>query len=95
MNISVSSNKVTVSGNLKSVGDFQSLKETIDSLKTVEKTIIIEIVDSLSITSSIIGYLNKLVLKDGVNLEMKVGNDSLKSLLDELHLSEVFKVQKI
>ncbi|WP_455756955.1 hypothetical protein [Sulfurimonas sp.] len=95
MDISVSSNIITVNGNLKSVGDFQSLKKTIDSMKSTQKTIIVEIIDSLSITSSIIGYLNKLVLKDGITLELKVGNENLKTLLDELHLSEVFKVQKI
>ena len=95
MDISTSSNRVSITGNIKSVGDFQSIKTTLDSLKTSHKEIIIELKESISITSSVIGYFNKLVLKDKINLHLKVSNAQLMALLDDLNLSSIFKVQKV
>jgi len=95
MDISTSSNRVSITGNIKSVGDFQSIKTTLDSLKTSHKEIIIELKESISITSSVIGYFNKLVLKDKINLHLKVSNAQLMILLDDLNLSSIFKVQKV
>ncbi len=92
MDISSSSNTITIVGNIKTVGDFQSIKTAVDSIKNSYKTIILEIQDSISITSSIIGYLNKLVLKDGIDLNMKVGDKQLIALLEELNLAATFKV---
>ncbi len=94
MDISSSSNSITIQGNIKSVNDFQSIKTTIDSLKDTNSNIIIDIKDSISITSSVIGYLNKLVLKDGVDIVMKVGNEQLFSLLEDLNLINTFNVKR-
>lgn len=95
MEISTSSNIVTITGHIKSVNDYQLIKNAIDSLKVTHKSIIIEIKDSVSITSSVIGYLNKLVLKDKIDLQTKVKNEKLISLLDDLHLTKVLKVEKV
>ena len=95
MNISTVSNTVNISGNIKSINDFQTIKTTIDSLKGNHKALIIHIVDSISITSSVIGYLNKITLKDGIELKLKVGNKQLIELFDDLNLSTLFNVQKI
>lgn len=95
MEISTSSNTVTITGNIKSVSDFQTIKNTVDRLKTTQKSIIVQIKDSLSITSSVIGYFNKLVLKDKIDLYTDIGNEQLMDLFDELHLSSVFKAKKI
>ncbi len=95
MDISVSSNTLTITGNIKSVSDFQKLKNTIDSIVSQHKSVVLHIVDSLSITSSVIGYFNKLVLKDGINLQINAGNQQLIELLDDLNLSSVFKVKKV
>ena len=94
MDISVTSNIVTISGNIKSVADYQRIKETIDSLIATHKSIIIEIKDSISITSSIIGYFTKLVQKEGIDLSIKVGDESLMELFDDLNLVSLFKVRK-
>ena len=94
MEISVSSNSVTITGSIKSVGDFQSIKSAVDSLKTSYKSINIDIKDSISITSSVIGYFNKLVLKDNMEIHMNVGKEQLFSLMDELNLSQVFNLKK-
>jgi len=95
MEISTSSNVVTITGSIKTVGDFQSIKSCIDSLKVSHKSIKIIISDSISITSSVIGYLNRLVLKDKIDLSMKVANKNLIELFEDLHLSKVFKIEKI
>ncbi len=94
MEISTSSNIVTITGNIKSVSDFQQIKETLDSVTRQNKSVTINIVDSLSITSSVIGYLNKLILKDKIDVNMKIANAQLIDLLDELNLTSLFKVRK-
>ncbi len=94
MNISTASNIVTITGNIKSVRDYQKIKESIDSLIASNNTIIIDIRDSISITSSIIGYFTKLVQKEGIDLSIKVGDASLMELFDDLNLVTLFKVKK-
>ena len=95
MEISTSGNTVNITGSIKSVSDYQTIKATFDSLKSSSSSIIVNIVDSISITSSVIGYFNKLVLKDKVNLQLNIGNQQLMELLGDLHLVEVFKARKV
>ena len=95
MNISTTSNIVTITGNIKSISDFQEIKSTLDLLINTHKTITIELYDSISITSSVLGYFNKLILKDGVTISLKVGDSKLISLLSDLNLSHVLNVQKV
>ena len=95
MEIKTSDSTVTINGNIKSIGDFQTIKNTIDSMISTNKNITLDIVDSISITSSVIGYFNKLILKDGINLQMHVGNSQLMELLVDLNLQSTFKAKKI
>ena len=95
MEISTSSNIVTITGSIKTIRDFELIKNTMEEFKSLHKKIVIEIKDSISITSSIIGYLNKLVLKDNINLEVKVESDLLIELFDELNLRDTFNIKKI
>jgi hypothetical protein len=62
MEISASANRIKIVGNIKSVSDYQDIKSCIDSVVATNSNIVINIKDSISITSSIIGYFNKLVL---------------------------------
>ncbi len=94
MQITTSGNMAVITGNIKSVSDFQEIKNSLDMLKTNNSTIIVEVKDSISITSSVIGYLNKLVLKDKKTLQLKVGNSQLLELLDDLNLTQVFHAKK-
>lgn len=94
MEIAVSSNVVTITGNIKTINDYQDIKGSLDALAATNKSIVIKIVDSISITSSVIGYFNKLVLKDGIDLSIYVGNAQLKELFDDLDLTSLFKVKK-
>ncbi len=95
MEIKISSEHITITGNIKSVSDFQKIKTAIDGVVSKYKTILINIVDSLSITSSVIGYFNKLVLKDKIDLQLHVGNQQLLDLLKDLNLVSTFKAKKV
>jgi len=94
MEISTSGNSVTITGNIKSVSDYQTIKSTLDAL-SMNSSIIINIKDSISITSSVIGYFNKLVLKDKKNIEMRIGNEQLMELLQDLNLASIFNARKV
>ena len=95
MEISVSSNTVVITGNIKTISDYQQIKENVDNLTKNHQHIIITIQDSISITSSVIGYLNKLVLKENIDVEIKVGNAQLIELFEDLNLVSLFKVKKV
>lgn len=88
-------NTLIVKGNIKSISDFQNIKQRVDDIVSQNKHININILESLSITSSVIGYFNKLVLKDGIDLHMSVHNEQLFDLLDDLNLITTFKVKKV
>jgi len=95
MEISISNNIVTIDGNIKTVIDYQELKKNIDSLVKSNKNIEIILKDSISITSSVIGYFNKLVLKDKIELKIAVASELLFELFKDLNLVELFRVHKI
>lgn len=95
MEISVSSNTITLSGNIKSIGDYQKVKDTMDDFIKTNKHVIFNIKDSISIISSVIGYFNKLVLKDEIDLQINVGDDQLMELFEDLNLVSLFKVKKV
>jgi len=94
MDISVAGRTVTITGNIKSIGDYQTLKDTLERVVANEKSIMINIKDSISITSSVIGYLTKLVQKDDIDVQIKVGDENLYELFDEINLIQLFKVTR-
>lgn len=95
MEITSSANTIDITGNIKSINNFSEIKNLVDGVVTQHKSITINIIDSLSITSSVIGYFNKLILKDNINIEMRVGNDQLMHLLSDLNLASTFKARKV
>lgn len=94
MQISNNGSTLTIEGNIKSVDDFQLIKSHLDTLSKQHTSIVIYIPDSLSITSSVIGYFMKLIHKEGINLSLKVGDDRLIKLLNDLSLISEFNVTK-
>ena len=94
MDIQTSSSTITITGNIKSVSDFQLIKKEVDSIVSNHHSLSMKLIDSLSMTSSVIGYLNKLVLKDGINVHMHIGNPCLLELLDDLNLTSTFNAVK-
>ncbi|MEA2090863.1 MAG: hypothetical protein U9O83_00665 [Campylobacterota bacterium] len=95
MEITSSSNTIEITGNIKSINHLSEIKNLVDSVVTQHRNIVIHITDSLSITSSVIGYFNKLILKDHINIEMRIGNDQLMHLLNDLNLASTFKARKV
>ena len=95
MELKVSGNRVIIKGNVKSISDFNDIKNSVDAITSTSKHIVIELVDSISLTSSVIGYLSKLVNVDNVTVELYVGDKGLYDLLSDLGLISLFKVKKI
>ncbi|MCX6075272.1 MAG: hypothetical protein NTW78_00100 [Campylobacterales bacterium] len=95
MNLSTSSNRIIIDGNIKTVGDFQSIKNSVDSVIVNNKNIVVDIKNSLSLTSAVIGYFNKLILKDNISIQVNVGDKQLYELLDDLNLTSVFNLKKV
>jgi len=95
MQVERSSNILKIDGNIKSVKDYQEIKSITDTLVQEHKSITVIIEDSLSITSSVIGYFNKIVLKDSIDLNMRIGDAKLMELLADLNLTSVFKATRI
>lgn len=87
-------NEVVITGNIKSVEDSVQIKNSINNLVASGcKSIQLTINDSLSMTSTMIGYLMKLVHHEKVHLSIKVGDKRLYSLLEELSLLQQFNVR--
>ncbi len=94
MDIISNSNTITITGNIKKISDFQDIKNKIEPIIQKSQNLTINIKDSISLTSTIIGYLNKLVLKDGINIQITVGDIGLHELLEDLNLISTFRVKK-
>jgi len=95
MQITSTHNSLSITGNIKSIHDFQEIKTSLEKILTQEKSVSINLIDSLSITSSVIGYLNKLVLKDKIELKINVGETQLIELFKDLNLTSVFNITKL
>ncbi len=94
MTLKTDGSVLIITDNIKSVDDFQEIKKELDSMKSAHTSITIKIINSLSMTSSVIGYFMKLIHKDGISLSMSIGDERLINLLDELGLSSEFNVRK-
>ncbi len=88
--------EVTVLGHIKSIDDYQKIKEVVKGLvSSGNKSIVVKIPDSMSMTSSVIGYFLKLINGDHVKITMLVRDERLYNILDAMKLIAIFDVQKI
>ena len=92
--MSINGSTMTVRGNIKSIQDFQEIKEAVDKMVQSNPVVHFELLESMSLTSSLIGYINKLIRKDGVRVSMVVEDDRLYDLLNDLNLISAFNVTK-
>jgi hypothetical protein len=96
MKITRDDSLITIEGNIKSVSDYTEIQGHLQStIANGNDSVTIKIVDSISITSSVIGIFLKVIKKDGVSLTVQVGNKHLYDLLNELNLLAVFNVRQI
>ena len=84
---------LTVFGNIKSIEDFERIRYEVENILKNTKSIIVNIPESISLPSSVIGYLVKLT-ENGVKVNVRVNGD-LYELLDELNLIKRLNVKKI
>jgi hypothetical protein len=90
------SNELVISGNMKSIEDSTKIKESVNALKkNGSNGVVLRIQDSFSMTSTVIGFLMKLVNVDKVRVSLIVGDPRLYQLLDELCLVPVFNVRLV
>jgi len=89
-------NELTISGNIKSIEDSSLIKETVTALKAGGATsLVLRIPDSFSMTSTVIGFLMKLVNVDQMRVFLVVGDPRLYQLLDELSLAQAFNLRLV
>ncbi len=95
MTIKSTHNNITILGNIKSLTHHHDIIKELEIIKREYQNITIHILNSISITSSVIGYFCKLVDSEKINLSLHINNNDLYNLLDELNLINVLNVQKI
>lgn len=83
-----------ISGIIKGNADSDKFRKTIDECGEITRLEII-VNDSFSITSTIIGYLNKKSAIKKVRVMLKIRDKRLYDLLDELSLIDVFNATLI
>jgi hypothetical protein len=89
-------NEIIVTGNIKTLEDSNQIKESINSLVAHgSRNIHLKIIDSFSMSSTVIGFLMKLVSHDKVQLSISVDDSRLYTLLDELCLAKIFNVRLV
>ena len=94
MHIERNRNEVLITGNIKSIEDSLLIKDTINGvLEQGVRNIHIKIMDSFSMTSTVIGFLMKLVNHDKIPLSISVCDNRLHDLLEELNLLQIFNVR--
>ena len=86
-------NKLKIRGNVKSISHYNDIKSSIDQMIQNQKDIVVELLDSISLTSLVIGYFTKIVNIDEVVLRLHIGDERLFELLDDLGLIQVFNVK--
>jgi hypothetical protein len=90
------SNELVIVGNIKSIEDSMEIKEAISALQRKSvKSIVLKIQDSFSMTSTVIGFLMKVVNIDKVTVSLVIGDQRLYQLLEELSLVQLFNVRLV
>jgi hypothetical protein len=90
------SNELTIRGNIKSIDDGKEIKDAVNALISGGATALnLKIQESFSMTSTVIGFLMKLVNIDQVRVSLVVGDQRLYHLLEDLCLIQAFNVRRL
>lgn len=93
-NITKSTGGILINGNIRGTTDINKIKESIASCNLKDgDCFTIEIKDSFAMPSAMIGYLMKLVEQNKIELTLKVGDERLAELLDDLGLTKAFNIK--
>ena len=96
VSLCVKGSEVIISGDVIGVSDYRLIKECVRGVvKGGKREVIITFSDTLFISSSVVTFLLKLTLMDGVNLKVRVGSRELYSLMESLGLTEKLYVERL
>lgn len=95
MQIHIRDNRLIITGNVKSIQDSEEIKRALQDIAKDHISIELILLDSISLTSSVIGFLVKLAQKDRKNILLKVADNQLYDLLQDLNLYTIFPIEKI
>jgi ABC-type transporter Mla MlaB component len=93
MEVTTKNNKMIISGQVKTMEHYKYIKDRLNKLlqdKTNE--IEVEITDSMSLPSSVLGLFLKTVHQDNIKISLIVHNENLITLLNELNLTNQFEI---
>lgn len=85
---------INVEGIIKTSENAQSIMNVVKDSVLDSKNIEMNIKDSFSVTSTIIGFLMQKVNVDKINLTINVGNDRLYELFDMLGVVTILNVHR-
>ncbi|ADU65808.1 hypothetical protein LGV61_05575 [Desulfurispirillum indicum] len=89
------SSTLVITGNIKSIRHSQMIRESVEQcLRGGVKSIHLIIEDSFSMTSTVIGFLMKIINEEGVKVSMTISDHRLWQLLNDFQLIEMFRVQE-
>jgi hypothetical protein len=89
-------NELSITGNIKSIEDGIAIKDAVTALKEQGATgVVLKVKDSFSMTSTVIGFLMKLVNIDRIKVTLVVGDGRLYQLLENLSLVQSFNIRLI
>ena len=92
MILTTSGSTITVEGNIKSQDDFNKIKNTVEGM-TQSSSIHFNLINTMSMTSSVIGFLTKTILKDKKSISMEINDERLYGLLNDLNLIQTFNIK--
>jgi anti-anti-sigma regulatory factor len=97
MKITINDNNIIIKGQIRTLNDYLEIRDVIQKIIKTQsyKSILINILDSPTITSSIIGFLIKVINLDNVQVSLSVRHNDLYNMLVNLNLVSIFNVTKI
>jgi hypothetical protein len=85
---------IEIKGVIKTIEDVENIKQAIENYIKGD-TVKLTIIDSFAMPSALIGYLIKLHSLQKKNIILKIGDDNLYELMQDLNLDKEFNVQKV
>lgn len=89
-------NEITINDVIRGQDDYTEIKNSMEAL--IEKgidSIKVNILESSSVNSSVIGYFMKVINKDKIALQINVKDQKLYKIFDDLNLISVFNIKKV
>lgn len=95
MRIDTRESDLTILGNIGAMESSMEIKDAAEDLlfRTKAEALNINIADSCTISSTLIGFLLKIALVDRIRVSVNVGNESLFRLMEDLELTNVLNVK--